>query len=129
MGILMDHSTLGWKLCENIFVLLKQVFQQCIIGGSFEMCASHWTDRKPKNNLFSGLVLNSTAIPTHNLIVIGRKVVKLCLHYSGSENTELHPCSACVVLIHQLCLFTGWTLLPSTDTLTVKLRFKSCENS
>lgn len=35
MRILMDHSTLWWKLCENMFVLLKQVFQQCIIAGSF----------------------------------------------------------------------------------------------
>lgn len=52
------------------------------------MCASHRTGRKPKNNSFSGLLLNSSAIPTYDLI--DKKVVKFCLRYSGNENAELH---------------------------------------
>lgn len=35
LRILMAHSTLWCKLCENMFVLLKQVFQQCVTAGSF----------------------------------------------------------------------------------------------
>lgn len=35
LRILMDHSTLWCNLCENMFVLLKQVFHQCVTAGSF----------------------------------------------------------------------------------------------
>lgn len=66
------------------------------------MCASHWTGRKPKR-IYSQVCYWVPVEFQHIIWLFDKKVVKLCLHYSGTENAELHLCH-----VEPPALFVHW---------------------